>query len=76
VLGINNEGYKKLLGTWVSENEGPKLWLSVLTELQNRGVQHMLIVCVVGFKGFPEASNQPTLMPEFSCLLFRWCFIR
>ena len=42
---------------WVSENEGAKFWLSVLSDLQNRGVQHMLIICVDGLKGFPEAIN-------------------
>lgn len=57
VLGINIEGHKELLGMWVSENEGAKFWLSVLTDLQNRGVQHMLIACVDGLKGFPEAIN-------------------
>jgi putative transposase len=41
----------------VSENEGAKFWLSVLTDLQNRGVQHMLIACVGGLKGSPEAIN-------------------
>ena len=57
VLGINTEGHKELLGMWVSENEGAKFWLSVLTDLQNRGVQHMLIACVDGLKGFPDAIN-------------------
>ena len=57
VLGINVEGRKELLGMWVSQNEGAKFWLSVLTDLQNRGVQHMLIACVDGLKGFPEAIN-------------------
>jgi len=57
VLGINIEGHKELLGMWVSENEGAKFWLSVLTDLKNRGVQHMLIACVDGLKGFPDAIN-------------------
>ena len=57
VLGINIEGHKELLGMWVSENEGAKFWLSVLTDLQNRSVQHMLIACVDGLKGFPDAIN-------------------
>ena len=57
VLGINIEGHKELLGMWISENEGAKFWLSVLTDLKNRGVQHMLIACVDGLKGFPEAIN-------------------
>jgi putative transposase len=56
-LGINVEGHKELLGLWMSENEGAKFWLSVLTDLQNRGVKHLLIACVDGLKGFPEAIN-------------------
>jgi putative transposase len=62
VLGINIEGHKELLGMWVSENEGAKFWLSVLTDLQNRGVEHILIACVDGLKGFPDAIN--TVYPE------------
>jgi transposase-like protein len=57
VLGINIEGHKELLGLWVSENEGAKFWLSVLTDLQNRGVKHIFIACVDGLKGFPDAIN-------------------
>ncbi len=54
-LGVNLEGHKELLGLWLSENEGAKFWLNVLTELQNRGVNDILIACVDGLKGFPEA---------------------
>lgn len=54
-LGVNLEGHKELLGMWLSENEGAKFWLSVLTELQTRGVKDILIACVDGLKGFPEA---------------------
>lgn len=54
-LGVNMEGHKELLGLWISENEGAKFWLSVLTELQNRGVNDILIACVDGLKGFPDA---------------------
>ncbi len=58
-LGIDLEGKKELLGLWIGENEGSKFWLSVLTELQNRGVRDILIACVDGLKGFPEAiANQ------------------
>lgn len=56
-LGINLEGQKELLGMWFSENEGAKFWLSVLTELQNRGLKDILIACVDGLKGFPDAIN-------------------
>ena len=54
-LAINLEGQKELLGLWVGEHEGAKFWLSVLTELKNRGVQDILIAAVDGLKGFPEA---------------------
>jgi len=56
-LGVNLEGHKELLGLWISENEGAKFWLNVLTELQNRGVKDILIACVDGLKGFPDAIN-------------------
>lgn len=54
-LAVNMEGHKELLGMWLSENEGAKFWLGVLTELQNRGVKDILIACVDGLKGFPDA---------------------
>jgi len=54
-LGVNMDGKKDLLGLWMSDNEGAKFWLSVLTELKSRGVQDILIACVDGLKGFPEA---------------------
>lgn len=56
-LAINLEGQKEVLGMWISENEGAKFWLSVLTELQNRGLKDILIACVDGLTGFPEAIN-------------------
>jgi transposase-like protein len=54
-LGINLEGHKELLGMWLAETEGAKFWLAVLTELKTRGLQDILIACVDGLKGFPEA---------------------
>ncbi|AMW58825.1 probable transposase for insertion sequence element ISRM3-like [Salmonella enterica subsp. enterica serovar Weltevreden str. 2007-60-3289-1] len=56
-LGINTEGQKELLGMWLAENECEKFWLSVLTELKTRGLQDILIACVDGLKGFPDAIN-------------------
>ena len=56
-LGVNMEGHKELLGLWLAENEGAKFWLGVLTELHNRGVRDILIACVDGLKGFPDAIN-------------------
>ena len=54
-LGITLDGTKELLGLWLSPTEGAKFWLQVLTELKNRGVQDVLIACVDGLTGFPEA---------------------
>lgn len=56
-LGINIEGQKELLGMWLAENECAKFWLNVLTELKNRGLNDILIACVDGLKGFPDAIN-------------------
>ncbi|WP_419803299.1 IS256 family transposase [Mucilaginibacter sp.] len=55
ILGVSLEGKKELLGMYLSESEGAKFWLAVLTDLKNRGMQDMLIACVDGLKGFPEA---------------------
>jgi putative transposase len=54
-LGVTLSGYKELLGMWIAQNEGAKFWLSVLTELQNRGLKDIFIACVDGLTGFPEA---------------------
>jgi putative transposase len=61
-LAINCEGQKELLGLWIAETEGAKFWLSVLTELNNRGVRDIFIACVDGLTGFPEAIN--TVFPR------------
>jgi transposase-like protein len=57
VLGVNLEGKKEILGLYLNESEGAKFWLQVLTDLQNRGIQDILIASVDGLKGFPEAIN-------------------
>ncbi len=57
ILGITTEGKKELLGMYVSESEGANFWLSVLTDLQHRGVQDILIACIDNLKGFSEAIN-------------------
>jgi putative transposase len=54
-LGVNFSGKKELLGMWIAKNEGAKYWLSVLTELQNRGLKDMFIACVDGLTGMVEA---------------------
>jgi putative transposase len=56
-LGITIEGEKELLGLWLSESEGAKFWLSVFTDLKNRGVEDCFIACVDGLKGLPEAME-------------------
>jgi putative transposase len=61
-LGINLAGRKELMGLWIGEKEGSKFWLGVLTELKNRGVEDILIACVDGLKGFPEAIE--TVYPK------------
>jgi len=61
-LGLNLEGHKELLGLWLAETEGAKFWLSVLTELQHRGLRDIFIAAVDGLSGFPEAIN--TVYPQ------------
>ena len=61
-IGVNWEGRKELLGLWLNETEGAKFWLSCLTDLKNRGVTDMFIVCVDGLSGFPEAIQ--TAFPQ------------
>ena len=62
ILGLNIEGKKELVGLYVSESEGANYWLSILTDLHNRGVKDILIACVDGLTGFPEAIA--TIYPE------------
>jgi putative transposase len=54
-IGVNLQGKKELLGLWLSENEGAKFWLSCLTDLKNRGLNDIFIVCVDGLSGFADA---------------------
>jgi putative transposase len=61
-LGVNMTGEKEVMGLWISQTEGAKFWLSVVTELKNRGVQDIFIACVDGLKGFPEAIE--TIFPK------------
>jgi len=56
-LGVNLDGKKELLGLWLSENEGAKFWLNCLTDLRNRGLNDIFVVCVDGLAGFPEAIH-------------------
>ena len=54
-IGMTMEGMKEVLGLWIAQTEGAKFWLQVVTELKNRGVKDIVIACVDGLKGFPEA---------------------
>jgi transposase-like protein len=54
-LGVNFEGRKEVFGLWVAENEGAKFWMGVLTQLKNRGLEDILIACMDGLSGFPDA---------------------
>jgi len=62
VLGLDISGQKEILGIYLSETEGANFWLSVLTDLHARGVKDILIACVDGLKGFPEAIG--TIFPK------------
>lgn len=62
VLGINKDGHKDLLGMYIAHSEGANFWLSVLTDLQSRGVEDILICCIDGLKGFPDAIR--SVYPE------------
>src|SRR5258708_123048 len=62
VLAVNLDGQKELLGMWMAQTEGAKFWLSVLTEVQNRGVKDFFIACVDGLTGLPEAIE--TVYPQ------------
>ncbi len=55
VLGVNLRGEKEVLGLWIAENEGAKFWLSVLTEIKQRGVRDIYIACMDGLNGLPGA---------------------
>jgi putative transposase len=61
-LGVTVDGERDVLGMWFQETEGAKFWMQVLTELKQRGVQDILICCVDGLKGFPEAIE--AIFPE------------
>jgi putative transposase len=62
VIGIDVEGRKHALGIWIAESEGAKFWLSVLTQLRNRGLRDILICCCDGLSGLPEAIT--TAFPD------------
>ena len=68
-IGIDWDGKKDVLGLWTSATEGAKFWLGVLTELKNRGVKDILIVCVDGLKGFPQAIETAFPQAQVQCCI-------
>lgn len=74
-LGVNTEGKKELLGIWISENEGAKFWLNVLTEIKNRGVSDIFISCVDGLTGLLNKLSKKilSLFPSSSSLVTFFC---
>ena len=62
LIGVSREGIKDLLGLYISENEGARFWLNVLSDIQNRGVKDILIACIDNLKGFAEAIE--TIFPK------------
>ena len=63
-LGIDMDGKKDVIGMYVGENEGAKFWLSIINGLKNRGVQDILIACVDGLNGFPQAIDRSSLSKD------------
>lgn len=57
-MALNMEGKKEILGIWIGESEGAKFWLSVCNDLKNRGINDILIACMDGLKGLPDAIKQ------------------
>jgi putative transposase len=55
VVGVDTDGVKHVLGIWLQNTEGAKFWMSVFSELRNRGVRRVLIACCDGLEGLPEA---------------------
>lgn len=62
IIGTNSDGYKEVLGLYLGENEGARFWLQVLTDLQDRGVEDILIACIDNLNGFAEAIE--TVFPQ------------
>lgn len=70
IYGINVEGQKEVLGLYLGETEGAKYWLNVLTELKNRGIEDIFILCADGLKGLPEAVEA-----TFPKAIFQTCIV-
>ena len=82
VLAINVEGLKEVLGLWISDTEGSKFWMTVLTDLKNRGVEDVLLACTDGLKGIYRAPSEEAGLkaleemkekwPQYKIHLIRW----
>jgi putative transposase len=74
-MGINLEGEREVLGLWVGPpgGEGAKFWMTLLTELRNRGVQDTFVVCCDGLRGLPDAIRATWPTPRSSCASCTWC---
>ena len=70
ILGINQEGHKDILGFYIAESEGSHFWLGILNDLKARGVEDILIACVDGLAGFPEA-----ILASFPCTEIQLCIV-
>ena len=68
-LGVDLNGHKDILGLWVGEHEGAHYWLGIANELKNRGVEDILIACMDGLKGLPEAINTVFSKTEIQCCI-------
>lgn len=69
-VGVNMDGVKSVLGMWIQQTEGAKFWMSILTEIRNRGVQDILILCADGLTGLPDAVS--AVFPE---AVFQTCLV-
>lgn len=69
-VGVGMDGAKDVLGMWIQQTEGAKFWLSILTELRNRGVQDVLILCADGLTGLPDAVGA-----VFPAAVFQTCIV-
>ena len=72
IMGINQSSYKEILGFYPAESEGAHFWLSVLNDLKARGIEDILIACIDGLKGFPEAIGTAFPKTEIQlCIVHR-----
>jgi transposase-like protein len=78
VLAVNLNGEKELLGMWITQTEGAKFWMNVLTDLKNRGVQDIFIACVDGLTGFPEAiaATYPNTLVQLCIVHLSLCVLQ